>query len=76
MMAAEQQTMTPAAAEWTYRSDAERHRAVDMLLRDPLWSLLDDEAIASIAEVSPDVVRDHRRTTGNIWAENTSDVGG
>jgi hypothetical protein len=28
---------------------------------------LDDEIIASIAEVGPDVVRDHRRTVGNIW---------
>ena len=57
MMAAEEQTTTPPATEWTYRSDADRRRAVDALLRDPLWSLLADEAIASIAEVSPDVVR-------------------
>jgi hypothetical protein len=77
MMAAEQQTMTPAAAEWTYRSHAERHRAVDMLLRDPLWSLLDDEAMASIAEVRPSVVRDHRRMVGkNNGSENTRDGGG
>jgi hypothetical protein len=54
MMAAEEQTTIPATAEWTSRSDAARHRAVDMLLRDPLWSLLADEAIANIAETSPD----------------------
>ena len=60
-MAADGQTTISPATEWTYRSDADRQRAVEMLLRDPLWSLLDDEAIASIAEVSPDMVRDHRR---------------
>ena len=54
MMAADEQTTIPATAEWTSRSDAERHHAVDMLLRDPLWSLLADEAIANIAETSPD----------------------
>jgi hypothetical protein len=43
----------------------------------PLWSLLDDEAIASIAEVSPNVVRDHRRMVGkNNGSENTRDGGG
>ena len=38
MMAAEEQTTIPPATEWTYRSDADRRRAVDALLRDPLWS--------------------------------------
>jgi hypothetical protein len=65
MMAAEEQTTTPPATKWTYRSDADQQRAVDALLRDPLWSLLGDEAIASIAEASPDAVRDHRRAIGN-----------
>jgi hypothetical protein len=65
MMAAEEQTTTPAATEWTYRSDADRRRAVDALLRDPLWSLLPDEAIASIAEASPDMVSDRRRAIGS-----------
>jgi len=41
-------------------------RAVDALLRDPLWSLLADEAIASIVEVSPGEVRAHRRTVGDF----------
>jgi hypothetical protein len=39
--------------------------AVDALLRDPLWSLLSDEAIAGIAEANPDMVRDHRRAIGS-----------
>jgi hypothetical protein len=60
MMAAEEQTMTSPATERAHRSDADRRRAVDALLRDPLWSLLTDEAIASIAETSPGVVRDRR----------------
>jgi|KBSSwiStaDraftv2_1062776.scaffolds.fasta_scaffold5075446_2 hypothetical protein len=71
MMAADEQTTIPATAEWTSRSDAERHHAVDMLLRDPLWSLLADEAIANIAETSPDVVRDHRRALGNTASLST-----
>src|ERR1700760_2496558 len=65
-MAADGQTTILPATEWTYRRDGDRPRAVEMLLRDPLWSLLDDEAIASIAEVSPDVVRDHRRTLRKV----------
>ena len=65
MMAAEEQTTIPATVEWTSRSDAARHRAVEMLVRDPLWSLLADEAIANIAETSPDIVREHRRALGN-----------
>ena len=65
MMAAEEQTTTPPATEGTYRSDADTRRAVDALLRDPRGSLLGDEAIASIAEASPDMVRDHRRTIGS-----------
>ena len=65
MMAAEEHTTIPPATEWTYRSDADQQRAVDALLRDPLWSLLGDEAIASIAEASPDLVRDRRRAIGN-----------
>ncbi len=65
MMAAEEQTTTPAGTEWNYRRDADRWRAVDTLLRDPLWSLLSDEAIASIAEASPDMVKDQRRAIGS-----------
>ena len=61
MMAAEEQTTTASATEWTYRSDADKRRAVDALLRDPLWSLLSDEALASIAEASTDMVRERRR---------------
>ena len=34
-------------------------------MRDPLWSLLSDEAIAGIAEASPDLVRDRRRAMGS-----------
>jgi hypothetical protein len=37
-----------------------------MLLRDPLWSLLGDEAIASIAEVSTGMVRDQRRVIESV----------
>jgi len=65
-MAAEEQTTTSPAMEWTYRSDAEMQRAVDVLLRGPLWSLLADEAIASIAEASPDMVRERRRAIGGV----------
>jgi hypothetical protein len=65
-MAAEEQTTTSPATEWMYRSDADRRRAVDAPLRDPLWSLLADEAIASIAEAGPDMVRDHRRAIGSV----------
>jgi hypothetical protein len=65
MKAAEEQTMTPAATEWAYRSDADRQRAVDALLRDPLWSLLSDEAITSITEASSDMVREYRRVIGS-----------
>ena len=61
MMAAEQQITTAPAAEWTYGSDAAARREIDALLHDPLWSLLGDEAIASIAKTSPDVIRDERR---------------
>jgi hypothetical protein len=43
----------------------DRRRAVDALLGDPLWSLLSDEAIASSAEASPDLVRDRRRAMGS-----------
>ena len=69
MMAAEEQTTTSPAPERIYRNDAEERRAVDALLRDPLWSLLDDEAIASIAEARLDMVRDRRRTTGSVAVE-------
>ena len=75
MMAAEEQTTTPAATEWTNCSDADRRRAVDALLRDPLWSLLPDEAIASIAEVSPDVVSDRRRAIGSVALSSTYGAG-
>jgi hypothetical protein len=75
MMAAEEQTTTPLTTKWTYRSGANRRRAVDALLRDPLWSLLDDEAIASIAEASPGVVRDPRRTIGSAAPLSTSREG-
>jgi len=66
MMAAEEQTTTAAPTEWTYRSDADMRRAVDAPLHDPLWSLLADEAIASIAEASPDMVRERRRAIGSV----------
>ena len=65
-VAAKEQTTTSPATEWTYRGDAERRCAVDRLLRDPLWSLLADEAIASIAEASPAMVRERRRTIGRV----------
>jgi hypothetical protein len=66
MKAAEEQTTPPAATEWAYRSDADGRRAVDALLRDPLWSLLSDEAIASITEASSDMVRERRRAIGSV----------
>jgi hypothetical protein len=69
MMAAEEHTTIPPATERTYRNDADERRAVDALLRDPLWSLLDDEAIASIAEARLDMVRDRRRTIGSVAVE-------
>ena len=75
MMAAEEQTTTSPATEWTYRSDAERRCAVDALLRDPLWSLLADEALASIAEVSLDMVRERRRAIGRVAPPSTSAEG-
>jgi hypothetical protein len=71
MMAADEQTTTPAAAESVYRSDADTRRAVDALLRDPLWSLLADEAIAGIAEASPDMVRERRRAIGSVAPPST-----
>jgi hypothetical protein len=37
-------------------------------LRDPLWSLLGDEAIASIAEASQYMVRERRRAFGSVAA--------
>jgi hypothetical protein len=66
MMAAIEQTTTPAVAEWTNRSDADRQRAIDALLGDRLWSLLADEAIASIAETSADMVGERRRVIGSV----------
>jgi hypothetical protein len=66
MMAAVEQTTTPAVAEWTNRCDANKRRAVDALLGDPLWSLLADEAIAGIAEASLDMVGERRRVIGSV----------
>ena len=74
MMAAEEQTTTAPATEWAYRSDADRRRAVDALLRDPLWSLLGDETIASIAEASTEVVRDQRRVIGSVTPCDEGDL--
>ena len=74
MMAAEEQTALAPATEWTYRSDAARRRAVDALLRDPLWSLLGDEAIASIAETSTEVVRDQRRAIRSVAPIDEGDL--
>jgi hypothetical protein len=74
MMAAEEQTTTAPATEWAYRSDAGRRRAVDALLRDPLWSLLGDEAIASIAEASTEVVRDQRRAIARVTPFDEGDL--
>jgi len=65
MMAAEEQTTTSPVTEWAYRDVSERRCAIDALLRDPLWSLLADEAIASIAEASPAMVRERRRAIGS-----------
>jgi hypothetical protein len=74
MMAAEEQTTTAPATEWAYRNDADRRCAVDALLRDPLWSLLGDEAVASIAEASTEVVRDQRRAIGSITPFDEGDL--
>jgi hypothetical protein len=74
MMAAEEQTTTAPATEWAYRSDADRRRAVDALLRDPLWSLLGDEAIASIAEAITEVVREQRRAIGSVALSDEGDL--
>jgi hypothetical protein len=76
MMAGEEHTTIPPATEWTYRSDADQQRAVDALLRDPLWSLLGDEAIASIAEAGPDLVSDKRLAIGGIEPPSTNGEGG
>jgi hypothetical protein len=74
MMAADEQTTTAPATEWAFRSDADRRPAVDALLRDPLWSLLGDEAVASIAEASTEVVRDQRRTIGSVTRFDEGDL--
>ena len=64
MMAALEQTTTPLATEWTYRSDADRWRGRCAVARS-VMVLLSDEAIAGIAEANPDMVRDHRRAIGS-----------
>jgi hypothetical protein len=63
MMAAEEQTTTAPATEWTHCSDADKRRAID-------------EVIASIAEISPDVVRDQRRAIGGVEPPSTNSEGG